>query len=270
MWWGEICVKMPKIGLALGSGGARGFAHLGVLKALRDHSIPIHMIAGSSMGALVGCFFAFGHNLDQIIKLSIAFKRNYYLDFTVPKMGFITGNRVKNLVDLFMHGKNIEDLKIPVCVIATDLKTGEKIEFTKGHIASAVRASIAIPGIFIPEKLNGRLLVDGGVADRVPVSSVKKMGANLVISSDVAGVNTEAEISTVYDVIMQSLDILQMEIGAAREIESDIMIHPPVEHFSARAFKNIEEIINAGEKEALKKIPEIKKMIQEFQLNGIE
>lgn len=259
-------MKAPKIGLALGSGGARGFAHLGVLKALKDHSIPIHMIAGSSMGALVGCFYAFGHDLDQLIKLSTAFKRKYYLDFTVPKMGFITGNRVKNLVDLFMHGKNLEDLQIPVCVVATDLKTGEKIEFNKGHIASIVRASIAIPGIFIPEKLNGRLLVDGGVADRVPVSSVKKMGADLVISSDVAGVNAEAEISTVYDVIMQSLDILQMEIGIAREFESDIMIHPPVELFNARAFKNIEEIINIGEAETLKKIPEIKKVIQEFQL----
>ncbi|MBS4217861.1 patatin-like phospholipase family protein [Bacillus sp. FJAT-49711] len=259
-------MKAPKIGLALGSGGARGFAHLGVLKALKDHSIPIHMIAGSSMGALVGCFYAFGHDLDQLIKLSTAFKRKYYLDFTVPKMGFITGNRVKNLIDLFMHGKNLEDLQIPVCVVATDLKTGEKIEFNKGHIASIVRASIAIPGIFIPEKLNGRLLVDGGVADRVPVSSVKKMGADLVISSDVAGVNAEAEISTVYDVIMQSLDILQMEIGIAREFESDIMIHPPVELFNARAFKNIEEIINIGEAETLKKIPEIKKVIQEFQL----
>ncbi|MCR2820831.1 patatin-like phospholipase family protein [Lederbergia panacisoli] len=258
-------MKAPKIGLALGSGGARGFAHLGVLKALKDHSIPIHMIAGSSMGALVGCFYAFGHDLDQIIKLSTAFKRKYYLDFTVPKMGFIAGNRVKNLIDLFMHGKNLEDLQIPVCVVATDLKTGEKIEFKKGHIASIVRASIAIPGIFIPEKLNGRLLVDGGVADRVPVSSVKKMGADLVISSDVAGVNAEAEISTVYDVIMQSLDILQMEIGTAREFESDIMIHPPVELFSARAFKNIDEIINIGEVETLKKIPEIKKLIQEFQ-----
>ncbi|MBS4177233.1 patatin-like phospholipase family protein [Lederbergia citrea] len=257
-------MDMPKIGIALGSGGARGFAHLGVLKALQDNSIPVNMIAGSSMGALVGCFYAFGHDLEQLIKLSTAFKRKYYLDFIVPKMGFIAGNRVKNLIGLFMQGKNLEELNIPVSVIATDLQSGEKVEFMKGPIAEIVRASIAIPGIFTPEKFNGRLLVDGGVADRVPVSTVKKMGADIVIGSDVARVNPKAEISTVYDVIMQSLDILQMEIGEAREFESDVMIRPHVEIFSARAFKNIEEIIHAGEEETLKKISEIKHVIEQY------
>ena len=259
-----MCLDMPKIGLALGSGGARGFAHLGVLKALKDNAIPVDMIAGSSMGALVACFYAFGHDIDQLIKLSKAFRRKHYLDFTIPKMGFITGNRVKNLIKLFMQGKNIEDLQIPVTVIATDLQTGEKVELTEGPIAETVRASISIPGIFIPEKLNGRLLIDGGVADRVPVSTVKKMGADIVIGVDVARVNPKEEILTVYDVIMQSLDILQMEIGAARESESDIMIRPHVEIFSARAFKRIEEIIMAGEEETLNMMPAIKDAIRLF------
>lgn len=265
-----MCVDMPKIGLALGSGGARGFAHLGVLKALKEHSIPVNMIAGSSMGALVGCFYAFGHDIDQLIKLSTAFRRTYYLDFTVPKMGFIAGKRVKNLIGLFMQGKNLEDLKIPVSVIATDLQTGEKVEFTTGPIAEIVRASIAIPGIFIPEKYKGRLLVDGGVVDRVPVSTVKKMGADIVIGSDVARVNPNAEILTVYDVIMQSLDILQMEIGAARESESDIMIRPHVEMFNARTFKNIEDIIRSGEDATIQKIPQINHVIEEYKKQNEE
>lgn len=258
-------MRRPKVGLALGSGGARGFAHLGVLKALSDHSIPIDMIAGSSMGALVGSFYAFGHDIDQLIKLSKAFKRQYYIDFTVPKMGFIAGNRVKNLIRLFMHGKNLEELNIPVAVIATDLQTGEKVVFKEGPIADIVRASISIPGVFVPEKVHGRLMIDGGVADRVPVSTVKEMGANIVIGVDVSRVNRRAEILTVYDVIMQSLDILQMEIMIARDEESDMMIYPPVEHLSGRAFKNIGEIIKIGEEATLLKMPMIRKAIAKWQ-----
>ncbi len=258
-------MKRPKIGLALGSGGARGFAHLGVLKALKEHSIPVDMIAGSSMGALIGCFYGFGHDIGQLIKLSKAFKRQYYIDFTVPKMGFIAGNRVKNLIRLFMQGKKLEDLDIPVAVIATDLQTGEKVVFKTGPIPEVVRASISIPGVFVPEKVNGKLMVDGGVADRVPVSTVKEMGANIVIGVDVSRVNRRAEILTVYDVIMQSIDILQMEITAAREVESDIMILPPVEHVSAKAFKNIEEIIKIGEEATLLKLPMIQTVIKRWQ-----
>ncbi|GIN19050.1 MAG TPA: esterase [Bacillus bacterium] len=258
-------MKRPKIGLALGSGGARGFAHLGVLKTLKEHSIPVDMIAGSSMGALIGCFYAFGHDIGQLIKLSKAFKRQYYIDFTVPKMGFIAGNRVKNLIRLFMQGKKLEDLDIPVAVIATDLQTGEKVVFKTGPIPEVVRASISIPGVFVPEKVNGKLMVDGGVADRVPVSTVKEMGANIVIGVDVSRVNRRAEILTVYDVIMQSIDILQMEITAAREVESDIMILPPVEHVSAKAFKNIEEIIKIGEEATLLKLPMIQAVIKKWQ-----
>jgi NTE family protein len=158
-------VKKPKVGLALGSGGARGFAHLGVLKAFQEEGIPIDMIAGSSMGALVGCFYGVGHNMDDLYKLSTAFRRKYYLDFTVPKMGFIAGKRIKQFIRLFTHGKNIEDLILPVAVVATDLTDGERVVFYEGPIAEAVRASISIPGIFVPEKINGRLLVDGGERD---------------------------------------------------------------------------------------------------------
>src|SRR5690606_3313588 len=170
-----IRMKEPVIGLALGSGGARGFAHLGVLKVLLEEKISINLIAGTSMGSLVASFYGAGLDIDRLYKLALAFKRKYYLDFTVPKMGFIAGKRVKELIRIFTHGKNIEELDIPVRVVATDLMTGEKVVFDKGSIADAVRASISIPGVFIPEKLNGRLLVDGGVVDRVPVSVVKEM-----------------------------------------------------------------------------------------------
>jgi NTE family protein len=254
----------PKIGLALGSGGARGFAHLGVIKVLSEQNIPINLIAGSSMGALVASFYATGHPIDRLYKLAIAFKRKYYLDFTVPKMGFIAGNRVKELVKVFTQGKNIEELNIPLAIVATDLVNGEKVVFKKGPIADAVRASISIPGIFIPEKMDGRLLVDGGVIDRVPVSVVREMGADIIIAVDVSHVKVNEEITSIFDVILQSIDIMQDELVKHREIASDIMIRPHVENYSSRAFTNIEEIIKIGEEEAELLLPTILEFIEKW------
>ncbi|MBO8176410.1 MAG: patatin-like phospholipase family protein [Bacillus sp. (in: Bacteria)] len=254
----------PRIGLALGSGGARGFAHLGVLKVLVEENIPIDYIAGSSMGALIGTFYGVGHSIESMYKLSTAFKRKYFLDFTVPKMGFISGKRLKEFIHLFSHQKRLEDLHPPVAVVATDLMRAEKIVFTQGSIADAVRASISIPGIFVPEKINGRLLVDGGVIDRVPVSVVREMGANIVIGVDVAHVKQNEEITNIYDVIMQSIDIMQMELVESREIASDVMIRPRVEQFSSRAFKNTEEIIAIGEEETRRMISTIRQVIQQW------
>jgi NTE family protein len=257
-------MEHPKIGLALGSGGARGFAHLGVIKALKDAGIPIHLIAGSSMGALVASFYGTGIDMERLYKLSTAFKRKYFLDFTVPKMGFISGKKVKEFIKVFTHGKNIEELDIPIGIVATDLLTGEKVVFQTGPVADAVRASISIPGIFVPEKYNGRILVDGGVSDRVPVSVAKEMGADIVIAVDVSRVKRNAEILSIYDVIMQSIDIMQAEIINNREIAASVMIRPPVEIYSSRAFTNIDEIINLGEEEAKKSLHQIKTVIDQW------
>ncbi|HWJ78232.1 MAG TPA: patatin-like phospholipase family protein [Niallia sp.] len=252
-------MDFPKIGLALGSGGARGFAHIGVIKVLRDAGIPIDYMAGSSIGAIIACLYASGEDINRLYTLAKFFKRKYYLDFTIPKMGFISGNKVKELIQLFTYGKNIEELDIPISVVATDLIKGEKVVFTKGPIAPAVRGSISIPGIFVPEKYNGRLLVDGGVVDRVPVTVVKEMGADIVIGIDVAHSNVPSEVNNIYDVIIRSIEIMQMELVQSREPVSDIMIKPPVEGFSSKAFTDLDQIIALGEEEGKKYVDRIKK-----------
>lgn len=254
-------MREPIIGLALGSGGARGFAHLGVINVLKEEGIPIHLIAGSSMGALVGVLFAAGLDIERLYKMSRVFKRKYYLDWTLPKMGFVLGDRVKELIRAFTYGKHLEELDIPVAVVATDIKTGEKVVFREGPIAPAVRASISIPGIFVPEKINNRLLVDGGVVDRVPVSVVKEMGADIVIAVDVSQINREVEITSIYDVIFQSLEILQIELVESREIASDVMIRPRVEKYGSKSFTNLPEIITIGEEAARQKVEDIKERI---------
>lgn len=254
----------PKIGLALGSGGARGFAHLGLLKVLEEEGIPVHFIAGSSMGALMGCFYASGTDLEMLHKVSLQFKRKYFLDWTIPKMGFVSGKKIEEFIRLFTKNRNLEEFNIPLAIVATDISTGERVVFKEGPAYEAVRASIAIPGIFVPKKINGRLLVDGGVIDRVPVSVVREMGADLVIACDVSSMKKNAEIQSIYDVIIQSLDILQMEIVKMKEIETDVMIRPPVEKYSSRAFTNIQEIITIGEEESKAKLVEIKAAIQQW------
>ncbi|KUP07323.1 esterase [Bacillus coahuilensis p1.1.43] len=255
-------MNRPTVGLALGSGSARGFAHLGVIKVFEEEGIPIDYIAGSSMGALVAALYTAGQNIDDLYKLSTGFRRKYFIDVTVPKMGFISGNKIKEFIKLFTYHKNIEDLAIPTAIVATDLQKGEKVVFTKGSIADAVRASISIPGVFVPERIDGRLLVDGGVIDRVPVSVVKDLGADIVVAVDVSEVNKNIEIQTIYDVIMQSIDILQVEIIENREIESDVMIRPHLVEFNARSFTDIEAMIRVGEEEARKHIDKIRSLLE--------
>lgn len=254
----------PKIGLALGSGGARGFAHIGVIKVLEEANIPINCIAGSSMGSLVGAFYGSGYTPLQMAKMATHFQRKYYLDFTVPKMGFISGAKVKHLIRILTKGKMLEELDPSLRIIATDLLTGERVVFIKGDISTAVRASISIPGIFVPEKVNGRLLVDGAVVDRIPVKEVKKMNADIVIAVDVSNFKTEPQITSIFDVIMQSMEIMEREMIRMKEIESDIMIKPIINQYSSTAFKNIDKIIEQGVEATKKKLPEIQMALQQW------
>ncbi|ANB55758.1 patatin-like phospholipase family protein [Anoxybacillus sp. B7M1] len=254
----------PRIGLALGSGGARGFAHLGIIKVLEEERIPIHYIAGSSMGALVAALYASGLGVERLYKLAKAFRRNDYIDVTIPKMGLIAGKRIKEFIWLVTKGKKIEELQIPIAIVATDLQRCEKVVFRSGVVADAVRASISIPGIFVPETIDGRMLVDGGVIDRIPVSVARTMGADVVIGVDVSHVKVTDAISSIFDVILQSIDILQDELVRHREFASDVMIRPRVEQYSSRAFTHIEEIIEIGEEEARKQMPRIREAIAKW------
>lgn len=254
----------PKIGLALGSGGARGFAHLGVIKVLEEERIPIDYIAGSSMGALVAALYASGLGIDRLYKLAKAFRRNDFIDMTIPKMGLIAGKRIKEFIRLITKGKRIEELPIPIAIVATDLQKCEKVVFKSGSVADAVRASISIPGIFVPEVVNGRMLVDGGVVDRIPVSVAREMGADIVIGVDVSHVKVTEEITSIFDVILQSIDILQDELVRHREYASDVMIRPRVEQYSSRAFTHTEEIIKIGEEETRRHVHKIRQAIEKW------
>ncbi len=175
-----------KLGLALGSGSARGWAHIGVIRALIEAGIRIDYVAGTSIGAVVGAIYASGNieALEEIV-LQLDWKQiASFLDVVFPKSGLIDGNRISEFIRTHVGAKNIEDLSLPFCAVSTDLITGNEVVIRDGDIIEAVRASISVPGIFTPVRKSDMILVDGGLVNPVPVSVVREMGADLVIAVD--------------------------------------------------------------------------------------
>ena len=179
-------IPSRKVGLALGSGSARGWSHIGVIRALTEAGIRLDYVAGTSIGALVGAVYASGEidALEEVV-LQLDWKEIAYLfDVVFPKSGLIDGKKVSVFIQNHLNEINIEDLSLPFCAVSTDLGTGDEIAIRDGNIIEAVRASISVPGIFTPLKKNGRILVDGGLVNPVPVSVVREMGADFVIAVD--------------------------------------------------------------------------------------
>jgi NTE family protein len=177
-----------KIGLALGSGAARGLAHIGVLRAIEEAGIHVDVVAGSSIGALIGAVFVAG-NLERLAADFLAFdwKRvALLLDPVFPRTGLIDGKKVANFLRTYAPCANIENLSIPFRAVATDLANGEEVTIGTGDLVEAVRASIAVPGLLTPARSDGRILVDGGLVNPVPVSVAREMGANLIIAVDLS------------------------------------------------------------------------------------
>lgn len=255
----------PKIGLALGSGSARGLAHIGVLKVLQEAEIPIDYIAGSSMGSIIAVIYANGLDLEMCEKLAVSLKPKHWVDLTVPKKGFVIGDKVKELIRLLTHHKQLEELHIPTAVVATDLIKGERVVFTSGPIDEAVRASISIPGIFEPVVMGERILVDGGVIDRVPITVVREMGADFVIAVDVVPRATNVQIENIFDVITQTLGIMEREILNQRMLSVDFLIRPDLSDISASSFTQVEECIRRGEETARAQIGLLKQTIDRWQ-----
>ncbi|MCK4528592.1 patatin-like phospholipase family protein [candidate division WOR-3 bacterium] len=179
---------MRKIGLALGSGAARGFAHIGVLKVFDEEKIPIDFIAGTSIGALIGAIYASGISAREIEEIVLNLDRKKTTSLftpTIPYSGLVEGKRITEFIKSIIGNPNIEDLKIPFAAIATDVMSGREVIFTKGSTVEAVRASISIPGIFTPCKYNGNFLADGGLVNPLPVNCVREMGADFIIAVNV-------------------------------------------------------------------------------------
>lgn len=251
-----------KVGLALGSGSARGMAHIGVLKALEENNINIDVVAGTSIGALIGSLYCCGLDPKTIENIAIEIKKSLWMDFTVPRRGIMKGNKIEEILKLLTRGRCIEDLDKKFAAVATDLNKAQRYVFTSGPIYRAVRASISIPGIFVPVKYNNMILVDGGVTDRVPVSIVKELGADVIIAVDVGFSTQQGKISHIIDVILQSIDVMAKQILDSNKPKADVLIEPPLSHIGPSKFEKVEECSYIGYKATLEKMNEIKMAIE--------
>lgn len=248
-----------KIGLSLGAGGAKGLAHIGVLQVLLREGIHIDYLAGTSIGALIGASFAAGTDVEMMAKLASKFNHSLVVDVTLPKLGLLKGQKATELIKLLTHDKCFEELNIPFAVVATDVERGERIVFREGSVAQAVRASISIPGIFRPVKYEGRLLVDGAVVERMPVNILKEMGADYIIGVDLKSwPQKKVEVRNIYEVIMQSIDILE-NLAFQNYINMvDVLIAPNLSSIGTSDYNKGEECISLGRGAAEIKIQQIK------------
>ncbi len=251
----------PKIGLALGSGGLRGLAHVGVLKVLCEEGIPIDCIAGCSIGSIIGALYCAGLAPDNIYKLAKHLKPRYWLDFVLPKTGVLAGDKILETMRFLTRKKCFAELDLPLAIVATEINQGREIVFTEGDLAKAIRASISVPGIFVPYKIDDMLLVDGAVLNPTPVDVARKMGADIVIAVDLAHAGVVSNITNMFDVIIQSIDIMERELCKHRQHHCDILIRPDIGHISPSSFEAIDECVALGEQAARMAITEIKRLL---------
>ena len=259
----------PKIGLALGAGAARGLAHIGVLKVLTDNQIPIDYLAGTSIGGIVGGFYAAGIQVDQMKKLATHLHQINWLDLIIPRMGLAAGNKGHEFFRLLTQDKTFEELGVPLVVVATDIEQGEKVIIKEGSVADAMRATSSVPGVFQPFQLGQSLLIDGAVISRVPTQEVRQMGADIVIGVDVRFNVSQRKIKGMIDVILQSIEILEKQVVEKCMIEADVLIQPNTETIGATGFDKAEECIKIGEEAALVALPQIRALLDNWTGNKV-
>lgn len=221
-----------KVGLALGGGGAKGVAHIGVLQALEEARVKPDYIAGTSVGAMVAAMYAFNVNINTIANIARDLTLAQITTFKLNKTGFFTADPLKEILIEYLGEVNIEDATIPLSIVATDLTSGEEVIFTEGPLADAVCASASIPGVYIPMRLNGRILVDGGIVQNVPIRPLKAMGAGVIIASQLGGVRAYEEPKNVLDVMRNAFDIALSQRTKQEVKQADLLIAMDLRDFS--------------------------------------
>ncbi|MCL6636534.1 MAG: patatin-like phospholipase family protein [Alicyclobacillus sp.] len=250
----------PVIGLALGSGGAKGFAHIGVLQALEEHNVPVHVVTGCSMGSLVGALYVTGMRPAFMQRLAASLTWRHWVDLTVPKVGMVAGEKIHQMLSLLTRGLSFEELDRPFACTATELLQRRLVVLRSGRVADAVRASISIPGVFVPFVRPDGVYVDGGVMERVPVAAARALGAEMVIAVDVGAAHRPHVPETVLDVIVMSLDAMQ----AANHVRSDLAdlwIEPDVADIGTSQFHRSQEAVAAGYRAALAAMPALQEQL---------
>jgi NTE family protein len=252
----------PRIGLALGGGFARGIAHIGVLRALEKNNIPIHAVAGVSSGAIVAAAMASGSSADEIQQIALSMKFRDIARWTVNLLGLAGNDRMITFLGRLLKTNRFEDMQIPLAIIATDLAKGQPVTFHgKGDVVVPIRASCAYPGLFLPLRYQGRMLVDGFVSMEVPAAPLLQMGADRVISVVIPNQEGSGDCGNMFSVVSRCFQLMSARTENSWRRYSNIVISPPVADMSWDSFASANQLIELGEQSAMAAMPQIKKWL---------
>ena len=252
------------IGLALGGGAAKGFAHVGVIRALEENGIKAQIVTGTSAGSLVGSLYAYGYTPDQLQQISYQLDELNLADFTFSSNGVIKGNRLQQFVNGQVKNTPLQKLSRKFTAVATDLDSGQSIGFNTGDTGIAVRASCSIPNVFMPVAMNGHRYVDGGLSAPVPVSYARKAGANFVIAVDITAKPKQGSNGFLAN-FDQTINILSIKLLHEQLKQADIVISPDISQLSSFGFDKKQQAIDLGYKAAMAQMPLIKQKISAWQ-----
>lgn len=252
------------IGLALGGGAAKGFAHVGVIRALEENGIKAQIVTGTSAGSLVGSLYAYGYTPDQLQQISYQLDELNLADFTFSSNGVIKGNRLQQFVDGQVKNTPLQKLSRKFTAVATDLDSGQSIGFNTGDTGIAVRASCSIPNVFMPVAMNGHRYVDGGLSAPVPVSYARKAGANFVIAVDITAKPKQGSNGFLAN-FDQTINILSIKLLHEQLKQADIVISPDISQLSSFGFDKKQQAIDLGYKATMAQMPLIKQKISAWQ-----
>jgi NTE family protein len=253
----------PKIGLALGGGAARGFAHVGVIQVLEEAGISPVLVTGTSAGSLVAALYASGKNGAQLQKVAESMDESTIADWTLPFFGrgVLRGEALAKYVNAQVGQKLIEAMPLPLGIVATDLNSGNDMLFQRGDTGTAVRASSAVPAVFTPVKINGHDYVDGGLSSPVPVRAARKMGAELVIAVDISSPPEGSSASGTIEILLQTFSIMGKSINGFELKDADVVVRPVLTGVSSSDFSSRKRSIEAGRQAMLQALPQLRSAI---------
>ena len=250
--------RPPRIGLALGGGAARGFAHIGVIEVLEENGIHPDIVTGTSAGSLVAALYASGRTGRELETIALNMDESALTDWSFPGRGLIRGEALAHYVREATGNKPLEQMKIPLGIVATDLDTGKPILFRRGDVGTAVRASSAVPAVFQPVRIGTHEYVDGGLTSPVPVRSARDMGADVIIAVDISQLPDGGDTSNALHMLLQTFSIMGRSINELELKEAEIVLHPKLPGVAGTDFTVRKKNIEAGREAALAMLPVIK------------
>jgi NTE family protein len=255
---------MPRVGLALGGGAARGFAHVGVIQVLEEAGIKPALVVGTSAGSLVAALYASGRNPQQLQSVAMAMDEAAFADWTLPifSRGVLRGEALGRYVNTQVAGTLIENMPLPLGIVATDLQSGQGVLFRRGDTGVAVRASSAVPAVFLPVRINNREYVDGGLVSPVPVRYAREMGAEVVVGVDISSAPEGNPSADPLQILLQTFAIMGKSINSWELRDADVVVRPALAGMGSGDFTGKQRAINAGRAAMQAALPQLRAAIE--------